>query len=72
MSGDETGKTSTKKTEAQIPSWLKFRGRLGMSAVGIVAAMTVGIVARQIPLGQAVAQAPVAPKAGAAQERIAP
>jgi parvulin-like peptidyl-prolyl isomerase len=66
MSGDEVRKTGTGKAESKIPAWLLFRGRLGMSAVGIVVVMTVVIVARQIPLGQAAAQVPIAPRTGTA------
>jgi parvulin-like peptidyl-prolyl isomerase len=62
----------------RIPAWLQFRGRLGISAVTIVAAVIAVIVARQIPLRQAAAQAPVITKqqavAGQAQagQRTAP
>src|SRR5688500_1626603 len=51
------------------PAWLSYRGRLGFSAVGIVLVMVVALVSRQIPLGTAQAQVPVAKKPAASPAR---
>lgn len=54
-----------KRVSGTVPAWLSFRGRLGFSAVGIVLAMAVGLIFRQIPLGSAHAQVPIAKKTAA-------
>jgi parvulin-like peptidyl-prolyl isomerase len=66
MSGQDTQTTDTRAPSHTYPSWLRFRGRLGVGAVGIVVAVTTVLITRQIPLGSAKAQAPVAPRPAAA------